>query len=84
MPITFRPARSSEAAEIACFHVEVWRKTYADIVPIEALEKLDVAYRLPVWEQTLTAPKPHQETHVAMRDDKIVGLISFGPASQPA
>jgi len=82
--IVYRAARSDEAAEIAGFHVDVWRKTYRDIAPARALEVLDAAHRLPVWQATLGTPKPRQHTVVAVWQGRIVGLISLGPAGHPA
>jgi len=40
-------ARPTDARAIAELHVAVWRTTYAELAPPEALERLDVAIRLP-------------------------------------
>jgi ribosomal protein S18 acetylase RimI-like enzyme len=77
--ITIRLARPDEAPEITRFHVKIWRETYADLAPQEAVTKLDEKHRLPTWEKYLSSPKPQQKTYVAVQDAQIVGLISFGP-----
>lgn len=82
--IILRAAEAQEAAEIAAFHVRIWRLTYREIAPAAALKKLDAAHRLPTWESTLETPKPRQHTLLAHRNAALVGLISFGPPSQPA
>ena len=82
--IRIRPARLSEAAELATLHVDTWRKTYRDLAPPKALAKLDVAHRLPVWRKTLSPAGSSKHTLVAVKDKKIAGLISFGSPTNPA
>ena len=83
MTILIRPAHVGEAEEIATFHVKVWRETYLDIAPAEAIEKLDAQHRLPAWQKYLRAPEPRQHVLVAVNNDTIVGLVSFGPPTHP-
>ena len=84
MAILIRPAHLDEAKAIATLHVKTWRETYLDIAPAEAIEKLDTQRRLPMWQSYLGAAKPCQHTLVALCNDTIVGLVSFGPPTHPA
>jgi len=82
--VLIRPAYLDEAKEIAEFHVKIWRETYLDIAPPVAIERLDTQHRLPVWQSYLGAAKLYQQTLVAVGNDTIVGLVSFGPPTHQA
>lgn len=61
--VTIRLAKHSEAHAITRFHVKIWRETYADIAPQEAVIKLDEKHRLPTWEKYLPPPS-HSKKHM--------------------
>jgi len=66
-----RVARPTDATSVAEFHARVWRETYESMAPQQALEKLDASHRLPKWA-------------LAVRGNQILGLICFGPPTDPA
>jgi ribosomal protein S18 acetylase RimI-like enzyme len=49
-------AKVADARAIAELHVDVWRRTYADLAPPEALERLGVSVRLLQWQTALADP----------------------------
>lgn len=73
-----RFANPGDASELASLHVEVWRQTYHDIAPADALSILDEARRLPFWRVVTTASDTDVGAIVASRGDNIVGVVSFG------
>lgn len=81
--LLIRTARVDEAAAIAEFHAEIWRQTYRDTAPAEALETLDAAHRLGSWQTYLDRPKPRQHTLLVMDGTTIAGLVHFGAATDP-
>ena len=76
-----RAARPADAKAIAELHVAVWRATYRDLAPVEALRKLDVAARLPRWIEMLD--KGERTILVAEIDGRIVGIGTAGAATMP-
>lgn len=78
-----RRATLDDAAEIARFHVRIWRETYGAIAPAEAVQALDEARRLRGWQATLAAPGDRQGTLLALSAGALVGLVSFGPPQHP-
>lgn len=79
--MTLRPARDDEAEALAQLHVAAWRDAHAAFAPTEAIETLGVARRLPAWQRYLADPAQH--VLVAEQNGALVGLVCFGPASQP-
>ena len=77
-----RRATPGDLDAVTDFHVAVWRATYRDIAPAEAIEKLDHAHRRQSWERTLADPARH--TLFARANGAISGLVSFGPPSYGA
>ena len=75
----FRQATLADLAEAVAFHVRIWRETYRDIAPREAIERLDESRRLPAWREILSNPQPGQGAWLALIDDRIIGLVCFGP-----
>lgn len=74
-----RPKREVTAAELAAFHVAVWRETYRDLAPAEAYARLDEARRLPQWQAALADPA-HQ-IRVLRDGEAIIGLAHTAPGS---
>ena len=83
-PLPLRDATDADAAELAALHVEVWRTTYGHLAPAEAIERLDEAKRLPYWQRITEATASDSGAIVAVSDDAIVGVVSFGPSSSEA
>jgi ribosomal protein S18 acetylase RimI-like enzyme len=83
MAFLVRPAEIREAPDIAEFHVRIWRETYINTAPVFAYETLDVQHRLPIWEKHLRTLSPLQHTLIALHSNKIIGLVSFGPPTDP-
>ncbi|UUX48229.1 GNAT family N-acetyltransferase [Nisaea acidiphila] len=77
--IEIRDAVPADAHDIASFHVKVWRETYGDIAPAEAIAVLDESRRLPGWIESLGSPDPRKKTLLAMDGGTIVGLVSYAP-----
>ncbi|MBO6559748.1 MAG: GNAT family N-acetyltransferase [Nisaea sp.] len=77
--IEIRKAVPGEAEEIAGFHVRIWRETYGQMAPAEAVAILDEKRRLPGWIETLTSEDRRKNTVLALAGRQIVGLVSYGP-----
>ncbi len=80
--LRIRRAGPADAQTVTHLHVAVWRQTYADLAPPEALAKLDATHRLPLWQAALSPDAP-DTTLLAEIGSQLVGIIRFGPASQP-
>ena len=60
--IEIRTATAEEAVEIARFHVKIWRETYKDMAPEEAVRVLNEDRRLPGWIETLSSTDDTKRT----------------------
>ncbi|MBT6314971.1 MAG: GNAT family N-acetyltransferase [Alphaproteobacteria bacterium] len=67
-------AEAADAAAIAELHVDVWRATYADLAPPEALESLGVAVRLRQWQAALADSASAAGIFVIRSEGVIVGF----------
>lgn len=74
--ITFREANSSDSDPIGRLHVEVWRETYAGLLPDAFLAGLSEDSRSRMWKSILGKPTPFDGTRVfvAECEEKIVGF----------
>jgi ribosomal protein S18 acetylase RimI-like enzyme len=79
--IAIRAARPADALAIAELHVAVWRATYRDLAPPEALRALDLPRRLAQWDAMLA--KAERTILVAEREGRIVGIGTAGAATVP-
>ena len=61
--IEIRTATAEEAVEIARFHVKIWRETYKDMAPEEAVRVLNEDRRLPGWIETGPWQKSSERSH---------------------
>lgn len=79
--ISIRPAAPRDGDTIARIHVEVWRSTYAGIIPNAYLVRMNVAEQRRMWRGTLSGGgRGH---HVIVSEDaagEVVGFASCGPA----
>ena len=79
-----RRAHADDAQSLAWLHVAVWRKTYAEIAPKEAMQRLDVNKRLPYWTKAVDIDQPGQGVWLAEAQGEVQGVISLAPANHPA
>src|SRR5690242_16352556 len=79
--IAIRAAMPADAPAIATLHVAVWRSTYRDLAPPEAIRLLDVPKRQAQWEAMLA--KAERTMLVAERSGQIVGIGTAGVATVP-
>jgi ribosomal protein S18 acetylase RimI-like enzyme len=79
--IAIRAAVPADAPEIAALHVAVWRSTYRDLAPPEAIRLLDEPRRQAQWEAMLA--KAERTMLVAERNGQIVGIGTAGAATVP-
>ena len=77
-----RRACLDDADATAEFHVRVWRETYREVAPAEAVRVLDEAHRLRSWKSSLSDNTGNQITLLAFDHDRLVGLINFGATKQ--
>jgi len=76
-----RAARVADAPAIAALHVAVWRATYRDLAPPEAIQRLDVAFREKRWIEMLEQGR--RTVLVAEVGDRIVGIGTAGAPTVP-
>jgi ribosomal protein S18 acetylase RimI-like enzyme len=79
--VRIRAAVRADAPAIAALHVTVWRATYRDLAPPEALRILDLEFRLKRWVETLE--QGERTVLVAENGGHIVGIGTAGAASVP-
>ena len=70
----------NEAEALAQLHVSVWRETYRDYAPADAIRLLDEAHRLPCWTKAIE----ERGVFVADGGQDPLGVISFGPSEHAA
>lgn len=80
IPITLRRAQPEEADALAKLHVSVWRETYREYAPEQAIRTLDETRRLPYWTKAIASGS----VWVADAGDEGLGVISFGPSQHDA
>ncbi|HEY9476557.1 MAG TPA: GNAT family N-acetyltransferase [Mycobacteriales bacterium] len=76
-----RPARAADTPEIARIQLETWRVAYSSLLPAELLTAVTSEQAQARWTEALTAP-PSARHHllVACEQERVVGLVAFGPA----
>lgn len=81
---SIRPATEADAKIIAAIHVEAWRQSYADIVPAEALARLDVEERTRRWREILrAAPACDAVLMLSFGDEPPCGFATCGRQRSP-
>ena len=75
---TFRPAVPAYASGIAHVHIRAWKEAYSGVVPHEYLERFSLERKTEWWRNTLLAGETN--AIVAIKDEQIIGWISFGPS----
>ena len=81
--IHVRRGRPDEAEALARLHVDVWRATYRDLAPSEAVKLLDEARRLPYWTRATTLTEAGRGVWVADGDGTLLGVVSVGASDHP-
>jgi len=79
--VAIRAACLEDAPAIARLHVAVWRATYRDLAPPEAMQALDLSKRQARWVEMLATAE--RTVLVAERDGGIVGIGKAGAATAP-
>ena len=83
MAAVVRPARATDADEVAAVHVASWQWAYAGLLPAEELAGLSVAERADRWRTRLagtgTGRTDRGATFVADLDGRVVGFVTVGP-----
>ncbi len=75
------PITPDDADELGAVHVEVWRQTYAGIMPADFLAGLDPQSRADRWRAIASSPREGSQTLVARGDDgRLLGFVSVGPS----
>ncbi len=79
--IVIRAAVPDDAAGIATVHIASWKAAYANLLPAEMLDRLDIAEREPVWRERLhQAEKIHLRAWVATKGGETIGFATTGPS----
>ena len=83
MAAVVRPARATDADQVAAVHVASWRWAYAGLLPAEELAGLSVTERADRWRARLagtgTGRTDRGATFVADLDGRVVGFVTVGP-----
>lgn len=83
-----RPARASDAAEIARIQLATWRVAYRRIMPARVLDRLDEGWMAQRWLTAIEAP-PTDRHRVLVAVEQaeqayLVGFAAIGPADEAA
>ncbi|MGI8626970.1 MAG: GNAT family N-acetyltransferase [Geodermatophilaceae bacterium] len=79
--VNVRPARPSEAGDVARIQRTSWARAGSSVVPAAVLDRLVADEVVAQWAQTIEAPPtPGHHVLVARERDTIVGMVAFGPA----
>ncbi|CAH0219917.1 Mycothiol acetyltransferase [Microbacterium oxydans] len=77
--LTVREATIADAEAIAGIHVRSWQAAYRGLIDQAFLDALSIADRTAGWRGIFTDPHPLTlGTLVGVRDDTILGWVSFG------
>jgi GNAT superfamily N-acetyltransferase len=80
--VSVRPARASDAADIARIQLATWRAGYAGILPAPVLEVLSPEVAEASWLAAVAEPpSPVHRVLVAQEQEWAVGFVAFGPAA---
>jgi ribosomal protein S18 acetylase RimI-like enzyme len=75
--IDIRPARASDAAQLADVHAEAWREAYSGIIPALTLERM-IVRRSGVWWRDVLGRRPILVLDVG---GTVAGYASFAPGN---
>jgi len=78
--MNIRPATAGDEEGIAVAHVRAWQAAYRGIVSDVFLDGLNAAERATRWAEVLR--DPNCKLLVAMKDDRVLGFVSFGKSRE--
>jgi ribosomal protein S18 acetylase RimI-like enzyme len=82
--VSCRVAWADDAPAIAAVQVRAWRTSYADLLPTELLEAMDVDEVAAGWRHALSQPPDaRNRVLVALERNLVTGFVVTGPASDP-
>ena len=82
--LSCRVAWADDAEAMAAVQVAAWRQQYADILPAEVLESLDVTTIAAGWHGALTKPADaRNRVLVALERTAVRGYVVTSPAGDP-
>ncbi len=76
-----RAAQAADIAAIAGIHVRSWRATYAGVVSVQTLSRVDEAARVALWSRRLTTPETCHLLVACL--PAVVGFVYLGPSPDP-
>ena len=81
--MSVRPAAPADAEAVGEVQVATWRAAYAEIVPAEVLEAVDVPLAAQQWRTAIERPPnlKHRVVVAVEGGDRVVGFAAFGPAT---
>jgi ribosomal protein S18 acetylase RimI-like enzyme len=81
---TLRIATRADVPAIAAMHLASWRATYTSITPPEFMSSITLDGRIKRWEGAFSPPASETTaTTVAVDGQRILGVCSFGPRTEP-
>ena len=76
-----RDMRPSDATDVGCVHVEVWRQAYASLMPVDILAALDPQAAVERWRKTLAQPPDGVRRLVGVAPSgEVVAVAMSGPS----
>ncbi len=79
-----RIATWADVPAIAAMHLASWRATYISITPAGFMDSITLDGRIRRWEGAFRPPASETtETTVAVDGQRILGVCSFGPRTEP-
>lgn len=82
-PDSVRLARTSDVDDVARVQVAAWRAAYAQVLPPEVLDGLDVDEIAWEWGRSLLQPGSHRLLVAIGAQGQVVGLAALGPSADP-
>jgi ribosomal protein S18 acetylase RimI-like enzyme len=82
--VSVRVAWADDARAIAAVQVRAWRASYADLLPADLLDSMDVDPLTTGWESALARPADaRNRVLVALERNLVTGFALTGPADDP-
>lgn len=76
--LTIRPIELGDVPLVAELHHRCWQAAYADLVPAEALAKMDLTESTARWQRGVIDPPAGRFQLLAEHESKVVAFISYG------
>jgi len=82
--VSARVAWADDAPAIAAVQVRAWRTSYAELLPAEVMDALDVEQIAAGWRDAMSRPTDaRNRVLVALERNTVTGFVVTGPASDP-